>query len=139
MEVTLQELSEYLKLEFSGDGKTLVHHACGIENLCAGGLSYITNPHEMANLPTPAGIFDSRRKSIEKMAIPAGAVIIVPMDISGSKHNFLYSKDPLSDHAKAIEMIYQAGRGSGQIHPQDVIGKNTEIGSEVTIDANAVV
>ena len=139
MKVTLKELSEHLQINYSGNGETIITHACGIESLNAGGLSYISNPQEIANLPTPPGIFDSRKKSLSDMAIPEQAVIIVPLDLPSPKHNLLYSKDPMADHAIAVEMLYGGQKKIGKVHPQACLGENVELGSGVTIDANAVI
>lgn len=139
MDVTLQQLAEKLELEYSGDGKTLINHVCGLESLKAGGLSYITNPKEMANLPTPAGIFDGKKKNIDEMFIPEGAVIIVPQSVAVGDRCFLYSKDPMLDHARAIDLLYKRCSQNSGVHPRAAVGKDVVIGEGVTIDANAVV
>lgn len=139
MNVTLQQLAEKLGLDFSGDGTIELDHVCGIESLKTGGLSYITNPKEMANLPTPPGIFDSKKMNVEEMTIPEGSVIVVPQSISSSNRNFLYSNDPMLDHARAIDIIYGKAKTEGEIHPQAVISDNVFLGKGVTIDANVVI
>lgn len=139
MGITLKTLSERLELEYSGKGETLLTHVCGLENIDQGGLSYITNPSELANLPTPAGIFDSRKKQLSEFKISPQAAIIVPPDIKSESYNLLFSDDPMLHHCMAAEMLHPGSTRTRKISNRASIADNVKLGKNVTIDSNAVV
>ena len=139
MELTLKELSERLNLPFSGDANLIINHTCGIDELKAGGLAYIADLKSMANLPTPAGVFDSRTKKLDDSEMAIKAAIIVPNGTESEKHNLLFSEDPMLHHAAAAEILHEGASRSGKVDERAVIGSNVRLGNNVTIDANAVI
>ncbi len=139
MGITLEKLSERLELKFSGYGETILTHVCGLENINQGGLSYITNPNELANLPTPAGIFDSRKRQLSDIEISPQAAIIVPSDLKSKSHNLLFSDDPMLHHCLAAEILHPGTTRSQKISVQANLGDNVKLGKNVTIDGCAVV
>lgn len=139
MGITLEKLSERLDLKFSGNGETLLTHVCGIENINQGGLSYITNPSELENLPTPAGIFDSRKKQLSDFKISPQAAIIVPPDITNESHNLLFSSDPMLHHCMAANILHPGTTRTQKVSNQADVGENVKLGNNVTIDSSAVV
>ncbi len=139
MQYTLQELSRELNLEYTGNGDITITHACGIEKIGPGGIAYLTNPKEIANLPTPSGVFDSRRKDLEDVDVSSEAAIIVSPDFSSAKHNLLISDDPMAHHVEATLLLHERTTASGKAHEDAYIGKNVNIGQNVTIDPKAVI
>ena len=139
MEYTIEELSKTLGLKMSGDRNTTINHVCGMDNLKPGGLGYITNPTELANLPTPKGVFDARRINLDDIDIPDNTAIIVPPDIKSQRYSLIFSNDPLAHHVQATELLHDFPGKTGQIHPDAFIGKNVIIGNGVTIDPKVVV
>ena len=139
MKYTIEKLSEKLGLQFSGNGQIIIDHICGIDRLQPGGLAYITNPSELANLPTPAGIFDSRQKELDETDISDEAAIIVPQNLKSSSHNLIYSDDPMTHHIQATELLHHYPKETNQVHPEASIGKEVTIGKNTTIDAKAVI
>ncbi len=139
MKFTIKDLCKKLKLDFSGNSNTEISYTCGVEQLQAGGLAYIANPAELANLPTPKGIFNSRRLNLDDYEISPDAAIIVPANSESSSHNLIFSNDPINDHAKAAELLYDAPNKSEMIHSNACVSENTTIGKAVTIDANSVI
>lgn len=138
MGITLEELAALLGIEFSGDAPCSITHICGLENIGDGGLAYITDPSEISNLPTPAGIFDERKRSLDDLEISSKAAVIVPRSIQDSKHNILISPDPMSHHCQAGQLLHPGSPASKTVSASAVIGENVTIGSNVTIDAHVV-
>jgi UDP-3-O-[3-hydroxymyristoyl] glucosamine N-acyltransferase len=139
MTYSVAELSKLLDLNFSGNGDTQIDHACGIDNIKSGGLAYITNPSELANLPTPKGIFDSRQTDLNQIQSTEGSAIIVPIDARAEPHTLIYSDDPIFHHAKATELLHKTTAISHSLHPQATLGKDVVLGEGVTIDAQVVI
>ncbi|MCP4755960.1 MAG: UDP-3-O-(3-hydroxymyristoyl)glucosamine N-acyltransferase [Proteobacteria bacterium] len=139
MEYTIKELSEKLGLKFSGNGNIVIDHVCGVDGITSGGLAYIINPAELGNLPTPKGIFDSRRKDLGGIRSPEKSAIIVPPDIDSDSHNLIFSEDPMKHHVEATELLHDPAAVSARIHKNASVGEKVTIGKGVTIDARAVV
>ncbi len=139
MEFTLKDLCERLNLEYSGDGDMIITHACGIDDIQKGGLAYIANPKEIANLPTPAGIFDSRKKNIQDLDLSQRSAVIVPIGTESPGSSLVYSNDPMLDHAKAAKLLHEGASKSGMVDDRACIGEKVKLGENVTIDANAVI
>ncbi|MBU2644919.1 hypothetical protein KKI24_09450, partial [bacterium] len=76
MGLTLKELADKMGLPYSGKSEIRLNHVCAIENLDPGGVAFVNNPQELGDLPTPAGVFDSRQKNIEKVSTLIDGAII---------------------------------------------------------------
>ncbi|MBU2515459.1 UDP-3-O-(3-hydroxymyristoyl)glucosamine N-acyltransferase [bacterium] len=139
MQYTLQKLSELLGLEYTGNGSIVITHACGLEKIGPGGVAYLTNPKEMANLPAPTGIFDGRRRDLDDVEVSPEAAIIVSPDITSSKHNLLISDDPMAHHVEVTLLLHEKTTVSCRVHEDAFIGKGVLIGHNVTIDPKAVI
>jgi UDP-3-O-[3-hydroxymyristoyl] glucosamine N-acyltransferase len=138
MDITLKQLSEQLGIGFSGIGETIITHVCGLEEIKQGGLAYITDPREIANLPTPTGIFSSRTRQLSEIEISDQAAVIVPAGMTSHKHNLLYSPDPMLHHCQAAVILHEGSPKSCKVADRACIGHHVTIGKGVTIDANAV-
>jgi UDP-3-O-[3-hydroxymyristoyl] glucosamine N-acyltransferase len=139
MGITLKQLCEHLKLEFSGSDEIMLTHVCGLEGIEPGGLAYVTNPSDLANLPTPAGIFDSRKKQLGDIDISPLAAIIVPPDIKSEKHNLVFSNDPMLHHCQAAGLLHPGTTRSHRKNTEASIGKNVKLGKDVIIDSSSVI
>ena len=139
MGFTLKTLAENLNLIYSGNGDIELDHICAIDSLDNGGIAFINNPNELSDLPTPAGVFDSRQKTISQISTNIKGAIIVPKGVSNSELNLVYSDDPLKDHIRVTSLLYNPPEESGCIHPDASIGKDVTLGKNVTVDARAVI
>lgn len=139
MKFTLKKLSEEIGIEFSGNGDIELSHICGLESIVKGGLAYITDPSELANLPTPAGIFDDRKTNLDDLDISQDSAVIVPLGTEDSRHNLLFSPDPMYHHCLAGELLYPGCQNSGKISSEATVGSNVTIGKNVTIDGQVFI
>jgi len=138
MQITLKELAQKLEVEFVGDGEISLNHVCGVESIRPGGLAFLTNPTVLASLPTPGGVFDSRQKELEGITLSTDSALIVPKGTKPNGQNLIWAEDPLDLHVRATNILHDAPKISGQIHPSAVLGVDVKLGENVTIDANVV-
>ena len=136
--IPLSQLAKELKLPFSGEGDTPLTHACGLDELKDGGLAYISNPKQLANLPTPKGVFSSEGKEVETLGNFKGAVIL-PEGSEALGYNALFSKDPLASHCQAMTILHPAPPASKSVHPSASLAEGVKLGKGVTIDAHVVI
>lgn len=139
MNYRLDDLSRKLGLEFKGKGEIIISHATGIDNITPGGLAYITDPKELASLPTPKGIFNMRKMELDEIEIPPDAAVIVPSSMTSDHHNLILSDDPMLHHSEAAALLHSSPLHEGEVHPAAVLGRNVTLGDNVTIEANAVI
>lgn len=136
---TLQTLAASLGQTFSGTPDIPLDHVCSIESLNHGGVAFISNPSELKDLPTPAGIFDARQRNLTGVSTDIKAAIIVPLNLEAPGLNLIFADDPLQVHIEATRLLHPTPEQSGQIHPQAFVGRNVSLGNQVTIDPGAVV
>lgn len=139
MNYRLDDLSSKLGLEFKGRGDIIISHATGIDNIRPGGLAYITDPKELAGLPTPKGIFSARKTELDEIEIPPDAALIVPASMASDNHNLILSDDPMLHHSEAAALLHRSSLNEGVVHPAAVLGRNVTLGDNVTIEAHAVI
>lgn len=141
MKLTIKELCQHLHLDFSGNGDATITHVCGIDKLQQnpGGLAFVTNPKDLADLPTPKGVFSDQATSISNIDAPKDSAIIVPKSASSEHHNLIFSDDPLDAHVKAIDILYPPIAVTNEIHPSASIDDRSKIGRQATIDANVTI
>jgi UDP-3-O-[3-hydroxymyristoyl] glucosamine N-acyltransferase len=139
MAYTLKQLCEQLTLTFKGDADTLLDHVCAIENLDNGGLAYCADPAAISDLPTPKGVFDSRGKTLPETGAAIAGAVVVPHGTDSDRSNLIFSADPIRDHIRATVLLHPPTPGSGRVHPAAVLGARVVLGSDVTIDAGAVI
>jgi len=141
MKLTIEDLCQHLSLDFAGNGDTVITHVCGIDKLSTnpGGLAFITNPNDLADLPTPKGVFSEQATKIDTIVAPEDSAIIVPKSASSEHHNLIFSDDPLDAHVQAIAILYPPIAITHLIHPAAVIDDDSKIGKNTSIDANVTI
>ena len=141
MKITIEELCQQLSLDFSGNGDAIITHVCGIDNLSdnSGALTFITNPKDLTDFPTPKGIFSEQTTNINAIVAPKDSAIIVPKSASSEHHNLIFSDDPLDAHVQAIAILYPPIAITCKIHPSAAIDGDAKIGKNTTIDANVTI
>ena len=121
--IRLSELADQFKLEFEGDGDTLIEGVGTLSDATATQLSFLSNPAYREQLKTTR----------------AAAVIISADEIKNCKVNALIADDPYVSYAK-IAGLFDPRRptspgldSSARIHPSASIGRDVHIGSNAVI------
>ncbi len=137
--MTLKELAQALDLPFAGNPDLEINQLCGLQDLQPGGLVYIHNPQELANLPTPTGVFASQSKSTAPLEGFKGAVILPKDTKQPQGMNAIFASDPLAAHCQAASWLYPANKAEGEIHPTAWVDPTAKIGPGVRIDAQVAI
>ena len=136
MSYTLKELAQTLGASYVGDDELVISHVCGLNNPSKGGLSYLTNDKNIANVPTSAMLSSEIAKGLSGM--DRNMAVIVKPGIESSEHNLIYSEDPLSLHVEATNLLHPRPNVPMNVHETAVIGKNVTIGEAVSIGPHCV-
>ena len=121
--VTLSELAEQHRLEYTGDGKTVIN---GVGTLAEAGptqISFLSNPAYREQLKTTQ----------------AAVVIISKNDTGECPVNALIADDPYVAYAKIAAQFDSRRPVNPGIHESACIDADTRIGKDVSIGANAVI
>jgi len=139
MSYTLKCLCDQLGLTFQGNAELRLDHVAAIETLDSGGVAYISQPSELADLPTPKGVFDSRDRRLPQGPAIGESAIIVPEGVAGPEYQLIFSRDPLRDHIRVTELLHPSLPACGIVHPDATLGKGVKLGRGVTVDARVVI
>ncbi len=138
MSYRLKELCKKLGVSFSGNGELELTHVCGLDGLGAGGVAYLSNTSSVARASTPADVarlINEGLKGIDSDNL----AIVVSKEVQSDSHNLIHTDDPQALHGQIALLLHPHPKSSREIHPSVVIGMNTEIGKNVTMDAGVVV
>jgi len=136
--IILKNLCQELRLTYSGNGDLLLTHACGIDNPSSGGVSYLTSPQGLGNVPVPAGM--KKKSQIVLDSIPTDSLaIIVPLNMPDTGHNLIFAEDPLAMHVHATSLLHPEPTLKDGVHPSAILGENVRLEANVSIAANVVV
>ena len=138
MSITLSELADRLGATFSGNGSLVISHVCGLSNLSAGGLGYLTAKQNIDHVPIPAMLANEIGRGLQ--GLDQQVAMIVHHDMQSPEHNLIYADDPLDLHVKAAQLLHpKTIKNRGAIHPTAVIGENVKLGNNVTIAPHVVI
>jgi len=130
--ISLRELAETLRLEWSGNGDLALTHACGLDALEAGGLAYLTDPKGLGSVPVPEGALKRTRTSLDDLD-PGDFALVVPPSMRHDTHPLIYADDPLEAHVRATKRLHPAVLPPVGVHPTAVVGENVALGENVMV------
>jgi UDP-3-O-[3-hydroxymyristoyl] glucosamine N-acyltransferase len=125
----LSELAEQFKLEYRGDGNTLIDGVGTLSEATASQISFLSNPAYREQLKSTG----------------AAAVIVSASDASICPVNALIAEDPYVSYANIAEHFDPRQRNTPGIHatasidPSAMIGNNVYVGSNVCIGPDCVI
>ncbi len=117
----LRDLAAALDCGLEGDGEIEITGVAGLEQACAGELTFLANPK-----------YAPKVKQTKASAILSG-------EPGKGSIATLVSANPYLDFARAVALFYQPPRPAPGIHPQAAIGPSARIGDGASIGAFAVV
>lgn len=135
--IRLEDLATQLGLPFAGNPDLMIRRACGLSNVTAGGLCYLTTDLNISGVATPGNQAAKIAEGLQQ--IQADVAIIVKPNTKSPQHNLLFAADPLRSHVAATQLLHPPPPASGAVHPTAVIGANVTIGEGVTIDPYVVI
>jgi UDP-3-O-[3-hydroxymyristoyl] glucosamine N-acyltransferase len=142
--LSLEELANKLKVEFSGNGDLQITHVCGLDSLQPGGLAYLTSPGNIKSVPTPAGMSRQVTTTVDEINSSQVALVVSP-EVQHPEHNLLISTDPLATHVAAtillnpVELNIPGLTKKSAIHPSAVISKSAKLGRNVIVGPKVVI
>ena len=122
MKITLKQLCQKLGLSYTGNGKLIIDHVCGLNHLDSHGIAYCL-----------------RNKDLKTINIPEDAALVVPPKVIKEGKNLIYSEFPLETHIQITKLFYRPPYASRSIHPAAILAHDIILGKNVTIDANVTI
>jgi len=123
MPQTLESLAQYLHGRVIGDGATLIHDVNNVDAVRLGELTFAEDAKRMA----------------QALATPASGVI-VPSSVNELKGKSGISvQNPKLAFALALELFHPSASVAAGVHPTAVLGKDVQLGEQVSIRAHVVV
>lgn len=120
---TLGDAAEALGLTFRGDPALTLNRLAPISQAGVGDLSFI-----------------AQKKIAKSLATSCATAVICPRDWVGDFLGaVLYSDDPYADFARATWLFDNRPSASGRIDTGAIVAKTTKLGTNVTINAGAVI
>ena len=137
MEFTLSQLADELGVPFSGNGQLKITHACGLGNMSAGGLGYLTSRQNIGHVPTPAMLANEISKGLQGLDHQVAMIVHPQQEAPG--YNLLLSDDPLETHVQATRLLHPSRQMLAGCHPTAVIGERVVLGKNVSVGAHVVI
>jgi UDP-3-O-[3-hydroxymyristoyl] glucosamine N-acyltransferase len=119
----LSELAEQFKLEYKGDGDTLINGIGTLSDATDSQISFLSNPAYREQLQTTR----------------AGAVIVSASDVKNCPVNALIANDPYVSYASIADRFDPRRPQNPGLHTSASIDPTATIGSDVNVGANAVI
>jgi len=114
--VLVREIAGYLGATFEGDGERRMESVASLEAAGAHQLSFV----------------GSRRAARDAQASSAGCLLVMPEFDSGGR-TVIRTKDPRGACAKVIRLLQPPPLPPRGVHPTAVLGKDCDIGGDVSI------
>jgi len=123
MPQTLESLAQYLHGRVIGDGTTLIHGVNNIDAVRLGELTFAEDAKRMA----------------QAVVTPASGVIVPSSANELKGKSGISVQNPKLAFALALELFHPAASAAAGVHPTAVLGKDVQLGEQVSIRAHAVV
>ena len=136
MEISLETLSTELDCEYSGNGELILTHACGLDQLSKGGVSFIASKPDV---PVPQGMLTQIITNLDTLPFAGKIALVVRPEIQHTQHNLIFSEDPLVTHIQITQLLHNSIQYFSDIHPSVILGKNITIGKNVSIAPHTVI
>ena len=119
----LSELAEQFKLEYEGDGNTLINGVGTLSDATDNQISFLSNPAYREQLKSTG----------------AAAVIVLASDVEDCPVNVLIADDPYVSYAKIAERFDPSRPQKPGLHASASIDPTATIGRDVHVGANVVI
>ena len=120
----LRDIADRLGCRLEGDGAIEIRRVAGIDQACAGDLTFVANPKYLMRLG----------------ATSASAVILGPsVPADGTDAAILRADDPYLAFAHAVGLLSQGAAPLPGIHPSSSVAPDAVLGRDVSVGACAVI
>jgi len=123
MPQTLESLAQYLHGRVIGEGTTLIHDVNNLDAVRLGELTFAEDAKRMA----------------QALATPASGVIVSSSVNELKGKSGISVQNPKLAFALVLELFHPAASAAAGVHPTAVLGKDVQLGEQVSIRAHAVV